>query len=215
MYIRLGAADAAVPVLAQSVTVLEKQAPPTMPRSTRRARSWRRRCCRPVTTRRGFASSPTRRARACANSTVDCAKARAYAADDLEPACRRWPATMQTALAEMRRSARDMRARVRSESCGDGASSSCAWPFSRAIPAQLVEAGACDGTRSGHRRASAVARGGSRGVRAIDGGHRSRSRPIRGRPRDRLRALISQPTRSARDAPMQYRLLATVYVELG
>ena len=83
MYLRLGAADAAVPVLAESVAVLEKHAPPD-DAALNKARAFLA-LARLQTggDREEIRALATQARKACANDSVDCAKARAYAANIL------------------------------------------------------------------------------------------------------------------------------------
>ena len=88
MYLRLGAADAAAPVLAESVAVLVKHAP-VDDAALNKARAFLALAQLQTGGDREEVRALAARSReACANTSVDCAKARAYAANILEPARR-------------------------------------------------------------------------------------------------------------------------------
>jgi hypothetical protein len=211
MYIRLGAADDAVPVLEQSVRVLENHAAPD-DAALNKARVFLATALREtsddVPRIRALA---TKAHAACAPATVDCAKARAYAAAILSELAL-MAGDQPAALVEMRSSAAD------TELAFGANNAETAITLMRvAIIARnnglFVEAGAAMG------RAMAIAE--PLKLRAADRVEFDRSMAVidldLGRyeaARDRLRVLMSRPA-SAEDRAIQRRLLATAYVELG
>jgi serine/threonine protein kinase len=211
MYIRLGAADDAVPVLAQSVQVLEKQAAPD-DAALNKARAFLATALLETSDDASRIREIANQARAsCGNPTVDCAKARAYAAEALSQLAS-MSGDFQTALAEMRNCALDME-----RAFGPDHEETAIILMRVAILArntgQLVEAGAA------MERAMAIAE--SLQLRAADRAEFERSMAVidldLGRyeaARDRLLALIAQPA-DASGRAIQRRLLATAYVELG
>ncbi len=211
MYIRLGAADDAVPVLAQSVEVLEKQATPD-DAALNKARAFLATALLDTSDDVARIRELANKARtSCANSTIDCAKARAYAAETLSQLAA-MNGDFQTALAEMRHCALDMQ-----RAFGPDHVETAIILMRVAILArntgELVEAGAA----MGH----AMAIAGPLQLRAADRAEFERSMAVidldlgrYGAARDRLRALISQAT-VVDGRPIQRRLLATAYVELG
>ena len=94
-------------MLAESVAVLEKQAPPDDP-ALNKARAFLAHVqLQTSDDRAGMRALATQAREACSNSTVDCAKARAYAANVLSQLAAS-EGDDETALAEMRRSAVDI-----------------------------------------------------------------------------------------------------------
>ena len=89
MYLRLGAADAAMPVLTESIVVLEKHALSDDAALNKARADLAYVQLQTGGDRDGAHALAVRAREACANDTVDCAKARAYAANFLEPSCRK------------------------------------------------------------------------------------------------------------------------------
>ena len=107
MYLRLGAADAAAPVLAESVTVLGKHAPAD-DAALNKARVFLALAHLQTGSDREEVLALAARAReACANDSLDCAKARAYAANILSQLAAS-AGDDERALTEVRRSAQDI-----------------------------------------------------------------------------------------------------------
>jgi len=211
MYIRLGAADEAVPVLAQSVEVLEKQVKPD-DAALNKARAFLATALLETSDDAPRIRELASKAHAnCADSTVACAKVRAYAAAALSQLAS-LSGDSPTALAEMRRCALDME-----RAFGPNDVETAITLMRVAILArntgQVIEAGEAMG------RAIAIA--GPLQLRAADRAEFERSMAVidldLGRyeaARDRLRALVAQPG-STEGRATQRRLLATAYVELG
>ncbi|HEU5134326.1 MAG TPA: protein kinase [Steroidobacteraceae bacterium] len=211
MYIRLGAAGDAVPVLAQSVDVLEKQAPPD-DAALNKARAFLATALLETSDDAPRIRELANQAHAsCANSTIDCAKTRAYASAALSQLAS-MNGDFKTALAEMRNCALDMQ-----RAFGPDHEETAIILMRVAILArnagELVEAGAA------MSRAMAIVE--PMQLRAVDRAEFERSMAVidldLGRyeaARDRLRALLSQSAASEGRAT-QRRLLATAYVELG
>ena len=211
MYLRLGAAEAAVPVLLESVAVLEKHAPADDP-ALNKARANLAYVQLQTGGDREAARALAARARdACANDTVDCAKARAYAANFLSELAA-VEHDDETALVERRRSAEDIE-RAFGAAHEETALAQMGLAMVARNAGHLIEAGDAMG------RASAIAQ--SLQLRAADRVEIDRSMAVidldLGRyaeARDRLLAMIARTTADA-ERSLLYRLLATVYIELG
>ena len=211
MYLRLDAADAAEPVLAEAVTVLEKHAGPD-DAALNKARVFLASALLETSDERSRIEQLAAQARgACSTQSADCAKARGYASTILSQLAL-MAGDQKTALAEMRRSATDAE-------LGFGANhEDTALTLMRVAilernAGQLVDAGV---TMS---RAVEVSR--RLRLRATDRTEMDRSMAVidldLGRyeaARNRLRTLLAQPS-GADEHALQYRLLASVYVELG
>jgi serine/threonine-protein kinase len=211
MYLRLRASDAAVPVLAESIAVLEKHAAPD-DAALNKARVFMANAQMQnggdVEAIRALA---TKARDACSTSSVDCAKARAYAANMLSQIAA-IAGDDETAVAEMRRSAEDIELAF-----GTAHQETVVTLMGLAMVARnaghLVEAG------QAMNRAASIARGMQ--LRAWDRGDIERSMAVidldlgrYAQARDRLAAMIER-TKTGADRSLLYRLLATVYVELG
>jgi tetratricopeptide (TPR) repeat protein len=211
MYLRLGAADAAAPVLADSVVVLETHAPPD-DAALNKARAFLALARLQTGGDRQDIHALAARARdACANASVDCAKARAYAASILSQVAA-GSGDDETALAEMRSFARDIE-RAFGSVHEETALALMGLAMVARNAGHLIEAGEAAG------RAAAVAQGMQ--LRAENRAEFERSIAVidldLGRyveARDRLQALIARTT-SEGERSLLYRLLATVHVELG
>ena len=176
MYLRLGAAEAAAPVLTESVTVLEKHAPPD-DAALNKARAFLAHVQLHTGSERNEARALAARARdACANESVDCAKARAYAASILSQLAA-IEGDDETALVEMRRSAQDIE-RAFGPAHEETALALMGLAMVARNAGHLIEAGEAMG------RSAALAQGmqlralESGGNGALDGGDRSRPRPL-------------------------------------
>jgi serine/threonine-protein kinase len=211
MYLRLGAADAAMPVLVESITVLEKHAP-SDDAALNKARAFLALAkLQTGVDWEGIRVLAGRARSACANGSVDCAKARAYAANVLSQLAAN-AGDDETALIEIRRSAQDI------EGAFGPAHLETALTFmSLAMVARnagrLVEAGDAMG------RAAAIAQGVR--LRAADRASFERSVAVIDLDlghyvdaRDRLLTMIPR-TAEGGELSLLYRLLATVYIELG
>ena len=211
MYLRLGANEDAVPVLTQSVEVLERHATPD-DAALNKARVFLATALFKTTDDLDRVHELATVARAaCANTTVDCAKARGYASSLLsqhaamigEPALslqeiRRAAAELELAFGPQHEETAMLLLRVAIIERNDG---------------QLVEAG------RNLQRAVAIAQ--HLQLRAADRMEIERSMAVidldLGRyeaARDRLQSLIARPA-AADEHALQYRLLASVFVELG
>jgi len=211
MYIRLGAADVAVPVLMQSVDVLERQADPD-DAALNKARVTLASALLETTDDLPRIRELATQARAgCANATVDCAKARAYASATLSQIAS-MSGDQQTALAEMRKCARDIELAFGPQH-PDTAITVMRVAILERNTGQLVDAGAT------MKRAMAIA--GPLQLRAVDRAEFERSMAVidldLGRyaaARDRLTTVLSRPANVIGQATPR-RLLATAYIELG
>jgi serine/threonine protein kinase len=211
MYIRLDAADTAEPVLADAVTLLERHAPPDDAALNKARVFLATALMRTSDDRQRIGNLAEQGREACANGSVECAKARAYAAAILSLLAST-AGDQQTALVEMRRGAEDaehgfgrnheetaiMLMRVAILERNTGALIAASRHMSEAVAiAQHLQLRASD--RNEIERSMAVI--------DLDLGRYAAAR-------DRLRALIALPASSDARA-IQYRLLATAYVELG
>ena len=211
MYLRLDAADAAEPVLAEAVTVLEKHA--TLDDAAlNKARVFLASALLQTSDERPRIEHLAAQARAaCAKQSVDCAKARGYASTILSQLAL-MTGDQQTALAEMKRSATDAELGFGAKH-EDTALTLMRVAILERNTGQLVDAGVTMGRAvemSRHLRLRATDRtemDRSMAVIDLDLGHYAAAR-------DRLRALLEQPA-GADEHALQYRLLASVYVELG
>jgi tetratricopeptide (TPR) repeat protein len=211
MYLRLDAAEAAEPVLSEAITVLEKHATPD-DAALNKARVFLASALLKTSDERPRIGHLATQARAaCGEQSEDCAKARAYASTILSNLALR-AGDQQTALAEMRRSAADMELGFGANHEDTALTLMRVAILERNI-GQLVDAGATMGRAvemSRHLRLRATDRtemDRSMAVIDLDLGHYETART-------RLRALLDQ-TAGADEHALQYRLLASVYVELG
>ena len=211
MYLRLDAAVAAEPVLAEAIAVLEKHATPD-DAALNKARVFLASALLQTSDERPRIEHLAVQAReACAKQSADCAKARGYASTILSNLAL-MTGDQQTALAEMRRSAADLE-------LGFGANhEDTALTLMRVAivernAGQLVDAGVTMGRAvelSRHLRLRATDRiemDRSMAVIDLDLGRYEAAR-------NRLQALLQQPA-GADEHALQYRLLASVYAELG
>ena len=211
MYLRLGAADAAAPVLAESVAVLEKHAPAD-DAALNKARVFLALAHLQTGSDRGEVLTLAARAReACANDSLDCAKARAYAANILSQLAAN-AGDDERALTEARRSAQDIE-RAFGAAHEETALALTALAMLARNAGHLIEAGDAMG------RAVVLAQ--DLRLRAQNRAEIERSMAVidldLGRyaeARDRLLAMIPRTT-GEDERSLLYRLLATVYVELG
>ena len=211
MYLRLGAADAAAPVLAESVTVLGKHAPAD-DAALNKARVFLALAHLQTGSDREEVLALAARAReACANDSLDCAKARAYAANILSQLAAS-AGDDERALTEVRRSAQDIE-RAFGAAHEETALALTALAMLARNAGHLIEAGDAMG------RAVVLAQ--SLRLRAQNRAEIERSMAVidldLGRyaeARDRLLAMIPRTTGDD-ERSLLYRLLATVYVELG
>jgi tetratricopeptide (TPR) repeat protein len=211
MYLRLRAVEAAVPVLVESVTVLEEHAPPD-DAALNKARAFLANAqLQTSEDREGIRALAAKARDACSNTSVDCAKARAYAANILSQLAA-IAGDDENALAEMRRSAQDVE-----RAFGSAHQETVVALLGLAMVARnaghLIEAGEAMGR--------AVALGQGLELRAWDRAVIERSMAVidldLGRyseARDRLLRMVTRTTTGA-DRSLLLRLLATVYVELG
>jgi serine/threonine-protein kinase len=211
MYLRLGAADVAIPVLTESIAVLEKYAPSDDAALNKARANLAYVQLQTGGDRDGARALATRAREACANDTVDCAKARAYAANLLSLLAGS-AGDDETALAEMRRSAEDIE-----RAFGTAHEETALALMNLAMVARnaghLIEAGDAMG------RAASIAR--EMQLRAVNRVELERSMAVidldLGRyaeARDRLVSIIGRTTTNG-DRSLLYRLLATVYIELN
>ena len=211
MYLRLGAADAAAPVLAESVAVLEKHAPAD-DAALNKARVFLALAHLQTGSDRGEVLTLAARAReACANDSLDCAKARAYAANILSQLAAN-AGDDERALTEARRSAQDIE-RAFGAAHEETALALTALAMLARNAGHLIEAGDAMG------RAVVLAQG--LRLRAQNRAEIERSMAVidldLGRyaeARDRLLAMTPRTT-GEDERSLLYRLLATVFVELG
>ena len=211
MYLRLGAADAAAPVLAESVAVLEKHAPAD-DAALNKARVFLALAHLQTGSDRGEVLTLAARAReACANDSLDCAKARAYAANILSQLAAN-AGDDERALTEARRSAQDIE-HAFGAAHEETALALTALAMLARNAGHLIEAGDAMG------RAVVLAQ--SLRLRAQNRAEIERSMAVidldLGRyaeARDRLLAMTPRTT-GEDERSLLYRLLATVYVELG
>jgi tetratricopeptide (TPR) repeat protein len=211
MFIRLGAADVAEPVLVDAIGLLERHATADDP-ALNKARVFLATALLQTSDDRARIQRLAEQGRmACAGQSVECAKARAYASailSQLSAMTGDW----QAALDEMRRGAADA-----ARGFGDGDRETAIMLMRVAIlernSGQLMVASEDMG------RAVAIAQ--HLQLRAADRSEIERSMAVLdldlGRyaaARDRLRALVALPA-GVDGRATQYRLLATAYVELG
>jgi len=211
MYIRLGVFDKAVPVLTESVDVLEKHATPD-DAALNKARVFLATALLNTTGDLAQVREIATKARAaCANTSIDCAKARGYASTLLSQQAAMEGDTARS-LEEMRRAATDqefafgpqdietaimlMRVAILERNAGQliAASRNMQRAVSIAQPLQLRAADRMEIDRS-------------MAVIDLDMGRYEAAR-------DRLLSLIARPAGADQHA-LQYRLLASVFVELG
>jgi eukaryotic-like serine/threonine-protein kinase len=211
MYWRLGAPEAAAPVLAESVAILEKHAPPE-DAALNKARAFLAHVqLQAGEEREGIRVLAAHARDSCANTSVDCAKARAYAANILSQLAA-VAGDDETALAEMRRSAADVE-RAFGAVHEETASALMSVAMIARNAGHLAEAGDAMG------RAAGIAQG--LRLRAVDRAEIERSMAVidldlgrYAQARDRLKATIERTNNDA-ERSLLYRLLATVYIELG
>jgi len=211
MYLRLGAADAAVPVLTESVAVLEKHTSTDDP-ALNKARAFLALSYLQTGGDHDVIRSLAVKAReACANDSVDCAKARAYASHDLSQIAA-IAGDDERALAEMRKFVQDTEKAFGPEH-EETALALMGLAMIARNAGQLVEA------REAVGRAAEM----TKGVRLRAENRMEIERSIAvidldlGRyaeARDRLTAMILRNTPHG-ERSLLYRLLATVYIELG
>jgi serine/threonine-protein kinase len=211
MYLRLGAAEAAVPVLIESVAVLENNAPPD-DAALNKARAFLALAqLHSGGDREGVLALAARSRKACANDSLDCAKARAYAANIMSELAVS-AGDDEGALTEMRRSAQDVE-RAFGAAHEETALALTALAMLARNAGHLIEAG------EAMARAELLAKG--LRLRAQNRAEIERSMAVidldLGRyaeARDRLLAMIPRTT-GEDERSLLYRLLATVYIELG
>ena len=211
MYLRLGAPEAATPVLEQAIAVLAQYAPVDDP-ALNKARTF----LADALLRTGndlprIRMLATQARNDCSNSSDDCAKARAYASSALSQLAS-FAGDDEAALTDMRRSAAD------TERAFGAAHEETAMAFmSLAVTARnaghLAEAGEV--------MSRAVKLSAGQRLRAADRIILERNMAVidldLGRypaARDRLLSLVTQSTNPG-EVALLWRLLATVYVELG
>jgi eukaryotic-like serine/threonine-protein kinase len=211
MYLRLDAAEAAVPVLEESVTVLERHAPPDDPALNKGRAFLADALMRTGDDLPQIRALATLARDACSSADVECAKARAYGGSFLSQLAS-FAGDDEGALGAMRRSAAD------TEFAFGARHEETAMAFmSLAITARnaghLIEAG------TAMRRAVAAAQ--DLRMRAADRTSLDRTMALidfdlghYAAACDRLIALQARPVAAAESA-LQSRLLATVYIELG
>ena len=211
MYIRLGAAEAAVPVLTESISVLEKHAPSDDP-ALNKARVFLANARMQSSDEREATRVLAARARdACSNASVDCAKARAYASNILSQLAA-LDGDDESALNEMRRSAADVEIAFGATN-EETAIALMGLAMVARNAGHLVEAG------DSMKRAAGIAQ--NLQLRAVNRTEIERSMAVidldlghYAAARDRLLAMIERSTSDA-ERSLLYRLLATVYIELG
>ncbi len=211
MYIRLDAAESAVPVLEESIAVLERLAQPDDP-ALNKARMYLADALLRTSDDQARMRTLALRAReSCAGRDVECAKARAYASNMLSQLAG-FEGDDAVALVEMRRSVVDTEAAF-----GATHEEMAMALMSLAITARnagnLVEAG------QAMERAVAISR--DLQLRASDRASLERTMAVieldlghYAAARDRLVAIPVPPDAIA-DRALKQRLLANVYVELG
>jgi serine/threonine-protein kinase len=211
MYIRLGATEEAVPVLAQSVEVLEKHASPD-DAALNKARVFLATALLATTDDLARVDDLATRARAaCANDTVDCAKARGYASALLSQTAS-LKGDLADSLAEMKLATADF------ELAFGPQHEETAIMLLRVAILERNAGQLVDASRN-MQRALGIAQ--QMRLRAADRAEIERSMAVidldLGRyqaARERLERLLAQPA-GADDRALQYRLLACVFVELG
>jgi tetratricopeptide (TPR) repeat protein len=211
MYLRLRAVEAAVPVLVESVTVLEEHAPPD-DAALNKARAFLANAqLQTSEDREGIRALAAKARDACSNTSVDCAKARAYAANILSRLAAN-AGDDKLALTEIRRFAHDIE-RAFGATHEETALALTSLAMVARDAGHLIEAS------DAMRRAAALARGLQ--LRAENRAEIERSMAVidldLGRyaeARDRLLAMIPRTT-GEDERSLLYRLLATVYIELG
>jgi len=211
MYLRLGAAEAAVPVLVESVAVLEKQAPSDDP-ALNKARAFLALALLRTSDDIPRIQALASRAReSCARNDVDCAKARGYAANILSQLASS-AGDDERGLAEMRRSAADVELAF-GASHEETALALMNVAMIARNAGRLVDASEAMG------RAATIAQ--TLELRAADRAEIDRSMAVIdldvGRyaaARERLQALLTRPA-SNDERVLQLRILATVFIELG
>jgi tetratricopeptide (TPR) repeat protein len=211
MYIRLGAAGSAEPVLAEAVTLLERHAPPG-DAALNKARV----ALANALLQTRYDSPDIRRLAeqgraACASMTIECAKARAYASAMLSQ-LHSMKGDQQAALIEMRRGAADAEL---------GFGPNHLETAIMVMRVAILERNTGQLMLASENMGRAVAIAKNLQLRATDRTEIERSMAVidldLGRyeaARDRLRALVLLPA-AADGRATQYRLLATAYVELG
>jgi serine/threonine-protein kinase len=211
MHLRLGNAEAAVPVLDESVAVLERSAPRGDP-ALNKARAFLANALLVNGGDAGRSRELATRARAdCVGDDIECAKARAYASSILGQLAS-MDGDYERALVETRRSARDVE-----RGFGAANAETAQALVNLAVIARnaghLIEAGdaiqrATNISRDLRLRAAdRMALERTMALIDLDLGHYPAAA-------DRLRSLLQQPAGNAQRA-LLLRLLATVYLELG
>jgi tetratricopeptide (TPR) repeat protein len=211
MYWRLDAPEAAKPVLAESVAVLEKHAPPD-DAALNKARAFLAQVqFRTGDDRQGIRALAMKAREACSNDSVDCAKARAYAANILSQLAA-IEGDDDTALAEMRLSAIDIE-RAFGATHEETASALMSLAMVARNAGHPDRGGRCNEASGVHCAGPAPP--------AVDRAEIERSMAVidldLGRyaeARDRLVQMIER-TNSKTERSLLYRLLATVFIELG
>ena len=211
MYLRLGAPDAAVPVLAESVAVLERNVPPG-DAALNKARAFLAHALLRTSDEVPRIQALAARAREdCARNDVECAKARGYAANILSQLASN-AGDDEKALAEMRRSAADVELAFGATHVETAVALMNVAMIARNA-GRLVDASEAMG------RAANIAQ--ALQLRATDRAEIDRSMAVidldLGRyaaARERLQALLTRPA-SNDERVLQLRILATVFVELG
>ena len=211
MYIRLGATEDAVPVLTESVAVLEKHAPADDP-ALNKARAFLANAQMQTSeNREGIRALAARARDACSNTSVDCAKARAYASNILSQLAA-YAGDDERALVEMRRSAQDVELAFGAVH-EDTAIALMGLAMVARNAGHLVEAG------EAMARTTAIAE--NLQLRAINRAEIERSMAVidldlghYAKARDRLLGMVER-TPAGAERSLLYRLLATVHIELG
>jgi len=210
MYVRLGAAGDAVPILSQSIEVLRRHAPPD-DAALNKARVSLASALFETTDDLPRIRDLALQARAdCSSSTLDCAKARAYASATLSQLAS-MAGDQQAALVEMRSCARDIE-RAFGADHADTAITLMRVAILERNTGQFIDASAT------MKRSMAIAK--PLQLRAADRAELDRSMAVvdldLGRyeaARDLLMELLSRPGNAGQAT--ERRLLATAYIELG